>query len=103
MPMPRPQPNDALAAMLAIDEANGVDPTTPSVVVEIAPAAPPPIEFVIERWDDPADGSFVQVVTEPEPPPREDEQAAPAKPTPRLNRARAWRADMMRPDLGGAA
>jgi hypothetical protein len=33
----------------------------------------------------------------------EDEETAPAKPTPRLNRAKAWRAEMMRSDAGGAA
>lgn len=78
--------------MYEIDEQLGVDPLAPSRVIELGPPAPPPLPL---QFEPPPWSSHYQPparpVREPDPPPVvEDQQATPARPTPRLNKARRW-------------
>lgn len=91
---------DALAELRARDIANGIDPTT---IPRMPEPTPPPLAqpFRIPPFDS---SSFVEPVRAVTPPlVAEDTTRVPARPTPRLNKVKAWQAELMRPDPGHAA
>jgi len=98
----KPQPTGALEQMLAEDgEADRIMERG----LTFAPAAPPPPPPAEPLYIPPYDGSsFVEPVRAVAPPlVEEDEQPAPAKPTPRLNTIQRWQREQLRADHGSAA
>ena len=94
MPIRITRPTGALLDLLLAEEERGIDVHAPSQVVVLGSAEPPGEPLVIEPYDG---SSFITPPTEPVPPPCEDDRSSPAKPTPRLNKVRAWQSSQLRP------